>query len=30
MEAILQLVSGDKPKGRPGKPIAPDWLKDVI
>jgi protease I len=30
MEAILQLVSGEKPKGRTGKPIAPDWLKEVI
>lgn len=30
MEAILELVSGRQPQGRPGKPIAPDWLKDVI
>jgi protease I len=30
MEAILQLVSGEKPKGRVGKPIAPEWVKDVI
>jgi len=30
MEAILELVSGGKPKGRVGKPIAPEWLKEVI
>ena len=30
MEAILQLVNGEKPKGRVGKPIAPEWVKEVI
>src|SRR3954466_7364059 len=30
MEAILQLVSGETPKGRGGKPVAPEWVKDVI
>ena len=30
MEAILQLVSGQTPAGRKGKPIAPAWVKDVM
>jgi len=30
MEAILQLVSGEKPKGSKGQPVAPGWLKEMI
>ena len=30
MEAILAIVAGEKAKGRVGKPVAPEWVKDVI
>jgi hypothetical protein len=30
MEAILDLVAGKQPKGRAGKPIAPQWVKETI
>jgi len=30
MSAILQLVSGEKPTGTKGKPIAPGWVAETI
>jgi protease I len=30
MSAILQLVSGEKPAGTKGKPIAPAWVMETI
>ena len=30
MRAILQLVSGEKPSGTKGKPIAPGWVMETI
>jgi len=30
MQAILQLVSGQKPTGTKGKPIAPAWVMETI
>ena len=30
MRAILQLVSGEKPSGTKGKPIAPAWVMETI
>ena len=30
MRAILQLVSGEKPVGTKGKPIAPGWVVETI
>ena len=30
MSAILQLVSGEKPTGTKGKPIAPGWVTETI
>jgi protease I len=30
MKAILSLVSGEKPMGTKGKPIAPAWVKETL
>lgn len=30
MQAILQLVAGESPKGTKGKPIAPGWMTETI
>jgi protease I len=30
MRAILQLVSGEKPTGTKGKPIAPAWVMETV
>src|SRR3954462_7527716 len=30
MEAIREWGGGGKPKGRVGKPVAPEWVKEVI
>jgi protease I len=30
MEAILELVAGKQPRGRVGRPVAPEWVKEVM